>query len=181
MRVITFLLMFVGGVANAGVIIIAKDTSEGLLLSYEGTINLDGLGDPTFQLGPNTTTHFTTDPRGGGVLFAHNMNLTTWTNEKIFFPHFAKDRATSFRRVISDAGDGVSVFTDGFGIYRGYVSGAFLSGFAVYSGSISSYGLVAGDYTAYLPHDFVTLRIVDVPAPTTGLLFAIGLLLLRRR
>jgi hypothetical protein len=168
--------------ARATVIINAAEVGGDVVFSYSGTIDLTGLGAPTADGTANMNSAI--NPNFGAVLVGNGQVMDFWQGPYTFIPF----GPGGFAAPSSEAGPGFSIYSDGFGIFDGYVSNAFVSGSMSFNGaSFASLGMLPGTYEATLPSDNVLLNIgpvVNVPEPGTLALLAFGLLgyaLLRRK
>ena len=113
----------------------------------------------------------------GAVLIGNSQNMDFWRNPAYVLPNFGPIPGL-FRLADSTTGPGFSMYSDGFGIYDGYVDGSPISGSMTFSNKqLSTLGMTSGSYVANLPSDTVTLKIgpVQIPAPATIALFGLAL------
>lgn len=165
--------------AEAAVVININEENGGVRFSYNGTIDLTGLGASDGNVYP---TRKVFDGSDGGLLFIDSQ-VAFWKHEGVTFDPFGS-KYVSFQGEI--AGDLFAIFSDdAFGLPAGYVSGTTISGSLFEANTdFTTLGLITGIYETSLPNDTITLRIGQgevksdlsaVPLPATLPLLIAGL------
>lgn len=149
-------------VSSAAVVINGVEAGPDVVFTYSGSIDTTGLGPETLDGGANSGSLF--DASTGAILFGNGANMDFWSDISYALPVFG----TGFAIADSVTGPGFSIYSDGLGIYDGYVSGDALSGSMTFLGqSFASLGVNAGTYSTSLPSDTVTLNVGQVPLPAS--------------